>query len=175
MGSTKTFRWGPEAMQPETIEVPYPNGATITHKELSRKKLFLFIDDINKTDLKPTYEKRMIELVNPENNVAQVDDAGEVIKVERTVRVEPVVTKVAEEKVKLICKWLAETAQGDFKPKYFEDMDELTGRTFGNLIEMLFELNHVDEILSTSGNLLMLPLIRPTLATISTEGTATAE
>ncbi len=60
-------------------------------------------------------------------------------------------------------KWLALASGKD--EKYFTDLlEEMSETGTAKLIAILPEVNHVEEIMATQGNLLMLPMIREALA-----------
>ena len=63
---------------------------------------------------------------------------------------------LSQEITKAACKWLA-VASG--KPeKFFLDLQqEISMSAFGKLLEVLYDLNRVDAILATGGNVAMLP------------------
>jgi hypothetical protein len=56
---------------------------------------------------------------------------------------------------------LSKSTRNVKSPKYFAEAG-FTANAYGRLVDLLFELNHVDEILSVGGNWLMMPSVYAT-------------
>lgn len=138
MSNGKKFKWNPECLKPsqETIDFGReldPNGPFIL-RELSRTDLLSFIEtSIEKKFLKEDGER------------------------------EPFMTVVKDQEP-MINKYLSlATSYGEESNKrseeFFAKLDIPT-HAYGDIIELFFEINHLDEILATGGNWLMLPTVR---------------
>jgi len=133
----KKFKWNPDCLVPDSIEIPLgaadPKGP-FTMRELSRTDLLKFVGEcIDKKFIKEDGER------------------------------EPFV-KVATEQEEVLNRYFAmSTSYGDKDnkrtPEFFAKLDIPTS-AYGDLIEAFFDINHLDEILATGGNWLMLPTVR---------------
>lgn len=135
----KKFKWAPECIVPDSLEIDLgqadPNGAFIL-RELSRTDLLAFVGEC--------IDKKFVN-----------EDGDR----------QPFL-EVAAEQSEVIDKYLSkstsysgEDSKNYRSPEFFKTLDIPT-RVYGDLIEAMFEVNHLDEILATGGNWLMLPTVR---------------
>jgi hypothetical protein len=157
--SDSKFKWNDSALVPEVIEVNYPtkfneDGTVATtenvvHTELVRKDLVEFIAE--------ALDKNFIREVEVE-----VDG-------EKTTKPERIPFKEVEaEQAGLLFKYLAKTTKGKKDAKFFEKL-EIGARGMDALVEMFFELNHIQEVTATGGNWLMLPTIRQAMSEVEAQ------
>jgi hypothetical protein len=133
----KQFKWNPECLVPSSIDIdfgPADPGGPFILRELSRTDLLTFINEC--------IEKKFIK----------EDGEREAFGV------------VVKEQEEVINKYFAlATSYGDEKnkrtPEFFATL-EIPTMAYGDLIEAFFNVNHLDEILATGGNWLMLPTVR---------------
>ena len=137
MSKDKKFKWNPECLVPDEIEVDLGAAdpkSPFTMRELSRTDLLSFVGEcIDKKFIKEDGERAPF-------------------------------IEVAKEQEEVINRYLAlSTSYGEAsnkrKPEFFAKLDIPTS-AYGDLIEAFFDINHLDEILATGGNWLMLPTVR---------------
>jgi hypothetical protein len=137
LAETKKFKWDPSCLIPDQIELDFgaldPKGPFIM-REMSRNDLMDFVVE--------SIDKKF------------VDEEG---------NRQAFVTTAREQEAVLWKYFSLSTSYGETSNKrtvkFFEEL-KLTGSALGNLIEAFFEINHLDEILATGGNWLMLPNVR---------------
>ncbi len=145
--ATIKFKWNPECLIPETIDIDLPIGKegkveTVTFYELSKRKCDLFIQDCGNPDIKIYVE------------TTDLDDTG------KTVKKRLPFTEAAKQPSELINKWLAECTHNKYTAGDFTKLEDVISPIlYGRLTEMLFGINHFDEIAATGGNYLMLPMV----------------
>jgi len=151
---TNKFQWDDSALVPDSIEINYPvkfnedgtvaETETVRHFELARLDLVKFIAD--------ALDKKFVREVEVE------EDGQKVTKAERVPFLE-----VEEEQRKLLFDGLAKTTRGKKDAKFFEKLT-IGARGMDALVEMFFELNHIEEVTATGGNWLMLPTVREAMS-----------
>lgn len=143
------FKWDPECLKRDEFEIDLgaadPAGTPFIIYELARGPLLEFVETcIDKNFLKEDGERRPFAEIEKE----QVE----------------VLSKVFSESTKTPSLLQA----GDYKhkkdpnyraPEFFAKLD-IPARAFGDLIEAFFAVQHLEEILATGGNWLMLPTVR---------------
>lgn len=137
MAKDKRFKWNPECLVPDFLEIDLGKadpGAPFTLRELSRTDLLGFIEEC--------IDKKFI------------DEDGN----------REVFSKVAKEQEEVLNRYLSKATSYGLKdnnrtPEFFAKLDIPTS-AYGDIIEVFFDINHLDEILATGGNWLMLPTVR---------------
>lgn len=123
-----------------TIELPIdPSDETkvekITFRELSKTDFESFVQDV--------FQINVVE--NP-------DDAEDKRKRKDF-------EKLAEEVSGPLKKWLSKSSGKD--EEFFDEFEKnFSMRAFGLLLQVLYEVNHVEEVLATGGNLALLPTVQ---------------
>lgn len=123
-----------------TIELPLdPNDPTkvekITFRELSKTDFEKFVQDVFQI------------------NIVENPDADEDHRKRKDFE------KLAEEVSGPLKKWLAKSSGKD--EAFFDTFEEnFSMRAFGLLLQVLYEVNHVEEVLATGGNLALLPTVQ---------------
>lgn len=145
----KKFKWNPECLQRDEFEVDLgaadPKGTPFKLYEMSRTPLLAFVEEC--------IDKKFI------------DAEGDRLPF----------TQVEKEQAEVLHKYLSESTKtpgllqkGDYNPdkdlnfrsaEFFASLD-IPARAFGDLIEGWFACQHLEEILATGGNWLMLPTVR---------------
>jgi len=146
----KKFKWDSSCLQRDECEIDLrnadPNNSPFTMYELSRSPLLKFVEEcIDRKFLKEDGETR--------------EDF----------------TKIAGEQAEVLHKYFSESTKtpsllqkGGYdpttdknyrSPEFFAGLD-VPARAFGDLIECFFNVQHLEEILSTGGNWLMIPTVR---------------
>lgn len=165
-----TFVWSDGALIPAalTINIPLfntdgtmqmesdapgakPKTEAVRFYELPRKKLVQFLAD-------STGLKVIEELEEMEDRFDPV--SGDTVQVHKTKKLP--IEQVANEHSDLFFIWLAEMTNGAKTAQYFEDLP-IGSNGIAALVEMFMEVNHVNEVLASSGNWLMLPEIQKVL------------
>lgn len=143
--SDKKFVWDESVLIPEQVTIPFPveivDGVVtkkeeVIHYELPRTELVAFI----------------AEGID-QNFIETTDVDGE--KVEKR---KPFGTIEAQQRA-VIFKYLAKSTRGVKDAKFYEKL-EIGVRGMDALVEMLYSLNHIEEVIGTGGNWLMLPTVR---------------
>jgi hypothetical protein len=142
--SEKQFQWDENALIPSEITVDFKkidpeHGDVVVFYELPRVHLMEFVS--SSLDLQ-VYETN-------EDGTVKLKEGTE------TPTKRPI-TEVEKDSSKHLFKYLALSSRGKKDEKFFEKLP-LTTVAIGKLTEMLLEINHVQEIIATSGNWLMLP------------------
>lgn len=139
------FQWDASALIPDTVEIDFSsltdNAETpdlVTFTELSRTDLVIFVEE--------SLELNVIKLKT--DGTPETDEDGKQVRKK--------FAEVEKEHAAFLFKWLEKACQSKKKAKDFETM-KLTVPAIAALVDMLLKLNHVDEVLATSGNWLMLP------------------
>lgn len=138
---TPTFRFSDEDFVRSAITVKLPvdpdkpeETEDVTFREFSKKNFEKFVMEVFNIN---SYE-------NPE---AEEKD-----------RKRKPFDKLSQEVSEPLCRWLAVSSGKDVK--YFEKLqDSMSIFGFGRLLDVLSEVNHVEAILATGGNLSMLPMV----------------
>lgn len=152
MSSTKPkFQWDDSVLTPDSITVNFSKlttkdeDAAVEFYELPRQTLVEFVAE--------SLEKKIYE--TGEDGKLTKDDEGKEIK--RSFK------QVELEHSKFLFKYLSKSTRGKRPEKFFESL-ELTATMLTGLVDMLLKLNHIEEVLATSGNWLMLPMMRDLFA-----------
>lgn len=129
---SKKFKFDVSALSPESVTIKL-NDQTITFFEFGNEVLYQFID----------------ECVSPPQKENDND------KVEQTTFAEN-----ALKSTDLIYKYvaLASTLDESISAQFLKDLN-LPPRAIGQLADMLWELNHLSDLLPTGGNFMVLPTI----------------
>lgn len=133
----KEFKWNPDCLIPDEATVDFgkadPKGPFVM-RELSRTDLLAFVVEC--------IDKEFVDAEGKRDPFAQI---------------------AAQQADVLNRYFAASTSYGDKDNKrtaeFFAKVDIPT-RAYGDLIELFFDLNHLDEIMATGGNWLMLPRVR---------------
>ena len=144
----KAFEWDASALLPDYAEVPDLHGADeiITLSEFSRTTLNEFIEDCLNRDLSVEEE---IEIPS--------DIEGEE-PTRRKIKKSLPFVEVAKQQSEGVFKYLSLATGGKQNEDYFRSAP-LTSNGLGKLVELLYDLNHLDDILAARGNYLLLPSI----------------
>ena len=135
----KTFKWDASVLTPSKQDIEI-NGETITLIEFPRTVTEQFI--IESIEKKLSKEEKY------------KDDDG----VEQTRNVRIPMKDVLSQQSELVNRYLSKATKGVKTPKFFETA-EFTANAYGHLVELLFELNHIEDILAVGGNWLVVPNI----------------
>lgn len=139
----KTFNWSPDALLPETITMTWFIGTNddgslktedVTHTELNRTDLLNFIKEGMDTRL---IVIKTVEGVDIEESMPFSDQW--------------------HRQLGILYKFLAKTSSKD--QKWFESR-QLGAKGMTAVIQMMFQLNHIEEVIATGGNLFLLPSIK---------------
>lgn len=137
------FKWNAEALIADSCTIPL-GGEEVTFVEFPRQTLVEFISEA--MDRKFVTEEAL-----PEADIA----AGLTGSIEKRMPFK----EVSDLQLEFLFTYLAKATEGTTNPKkkaFFKDLP-LTGGGLSALVEMLMNLNHIDEVLTTGGNWLMLP------------------
>ena len=154
----KTFKWDAAALersQTEPIDL-LGNGETVVFYELPRSVTMDFIKEAQDVRLlKPGKVKEYVKDDDGNETEAFTEKDGEV---------RMSLDEIEEKQRRFVAKYLSLSTKGtyDGTPSHTEDYfidSPLTANQFGQLVRLIFELNHVDDILSAGGNWLLLPTI----------------
>lgn len=145
------YQWDIAALVPEVIEVDF---AKLTDKEEPQEVKFY---EFTRTDL-TTFVEESLAL-----KVIETEKDGTPKKDEQNNEIRKPFRDVEKEHSAFLFKWLAVGTRNAKKADYFEKLP-LTATAIAALVNMLLKLNHVDEVLATSGNWLMLPTVMEFLA-----------
>lgn len=159
--STAKFQWDDKALIPETVEINYPvefkdDGSVkktekVHHFELARPDLVSFIAGaIDKHFFIETEE--------------EVDGEKQKVTKRRPF------TEVADEQAALLFDGLAKTTKGKKDAEFFTGL-RLGPNGMNAIVEMFFSLNHIQEVIATGGNWLMLPTVREAISAEETQET----
>lgn len=161
----KKFTWDEGVLSPDTVVVPFlrpadePGGEPIpenvTFYEFSRTDLIEYLESSKK--LKIYKELKETEEVEDEDNPGKM--------VERPKRERLSLGKIGEEHAAFMFKWLEKLCRGSHKADWFANLN-LTASMLGKLAEMMYNINHIEEVVAASGNWLMLPTVQKMLAEI---------
>lgn len=143
------FQWDADALVPEVIEIDF---APITGKE-DKVAFHEFPRMILTEFVEESLALKVIKL--KEDGTPEKDDDGNEIRKS--------FGEVEKEHSAFLFKYLAKAAKDKKTAEEFGKMD-LTVKAMSGLVDMLLKLNHVDEVLATSGNWLMLPTVMAFLA-----------
>ena len=145
----KKFKWDSTCLERDECEIDLrnadSNGRPFKFLELSRTPLLKFVEEcIDREFLNEKGEREEF-------------------------------TKIADSQLDVLCRYFSESTKtpslvvkGDYdptmdknyrSPEFFKELD-ITARVFGDLIEQFFNVQHLEEILSTGGNWLMIPTVR---------------
>lgn len=158
---SKDFKWDNSALKPSTITVDFTDllpdkapktfaqGAdAVVFREFSRTDLVSFIDE---SLSKQIYKPKLVD------GVAATDTEGNEI-LERVPFIE-----VESDHSAFLFKYLAVSCRNAKDAEWFAKLDfTISGLTA--IVDMLLVLNHVEEVLATQGNFMMLPTIRDLFA-----------
>jgi len=159
------FTWDVTALVPETAIVNFPTSADISAPteqiifiEFPRAKNEKFISECVETRIGKEVEKDVEVEVPDTDNPGALKTIVQSKKVYEANPIEDVTTQQAG----IIIKWLSEATQRGSTPRdveYFKNVTEnyIGSWGLGNLVEMLFAINHTSEIMALSGNYLLLP------------------
>jgi hypothetical protein len=151
---TDRFKWDDKALIPDSVEVTLPAEVTGSEKvkvkfyELSRPDLVGFVAE--------AIDKKFVN-VN--------DETGDISRTP--------FKDVEAEQSKLLFKYLAIATKNVHSAEFFENLALTSGGLYA-LVSMLLTVNHLDEILATGGNWLLLPSVR-TMLTEEAEKTESDE
>ena len=129
------FSWDTSALVREVVTLNI-EGDDITFTEFSKSNCDKFLAECVET-------KVTEEIPDPDNE-------GKTLFKRRPV------SEVTKQQTTLINKWLAVASGKD--AKFFAKLeDTISSWAYGHLVEMLFSINHVNDILAIGGNYLLLP------------------
>lgn len=152
--SSNTFKWDDKALVPDSVEVnfPLPSGGKekVTFYEFPRMVLVEFIAE--------SMEKKFIE----------TEEDGQPKKDENGIIVRRPFGDVADEQSDLLFKYLAKASRGAKDIDFFKEAD-IPSKGMYALVDMIMSINHLDEILATGGNWLMLPTVREMLSEVKAD------
>lgn len=159
--SDTQFQWDAEALLPETITVPFKRrneegtiiSEDVTFTEMPRQKLIEFITE--------AIDHEFLTEVEVEK------DGKKTTELKRTPFKE-----VADRQACLLFKYLAECSGKSVD--YFRKLN-ITGRGMGMLVELLYKVNHIEEVASTGGNWLLLPQVREVLSEKAAESSGSPQ
>lgn len=137
-----SFRFDAKAFLRDSavIELPIdPNDESkvekITFRELSKTDFESFVQDV--------FQINVVENPDAEEDKRKRKDFE----------------KLAEEVSGPLKKWLAKSSGKD--EAFFDEFEKnFSMRAFGILLQVLYEVNHVEEVLATGGNLALLPTVQ---------------
>ena len=134
----KTYKWNPECLVPETATVDLGKdldpGGPFEFRELPRTDLLSFIDHCVNNKFTNEAGDRLPFLEIYKKQEAMIND--------------------------YLSRSTGKKGDPNFRPvKFFETL-EVPPRVYGDFLELLYQINHLEEILGTGGNLLMLPTLR---------------
>lgn len=154
MGSIK-FNWDASALIRETLEVEFPTGKVVFN-ELTKARCDAFIADSQASQVFEEVE----ETYTDEDGTTKSRKGYKALPID----------KCAKQQTDLINKWLAETTavfndktktwEPTHDKEFFDDLcaNGISQHAYGLLIEaVLFDLQHVTDILAVRGNYLRLP------------------
>ena len=144
-------KWDENALLPEKVVIPFPDGKKITFTELSRSNLFKFMDEATKVNI---YEEAMVPNSNFNPLEAESDNNPKEVKGYKRKGTDA----ITEEAFPVLYKYLALATDGQVEAEYFEKLD-LPFRKWGVLVNMIYDLCHVDDFLVSNGNPFVLPQI----------------
>lgn len=134
------FKWDDSALDRDSVTITL-NEKQVTFTELSRKDTLAFIKDSSAIKMRQPSVK---------DGAPVLDEEGK--QVEELLPLED--RYVAHQD--MIFDTLAKMSGGAMKAKEFDALNMgLAGLT--QFVDMIYQINHVDEILQTQGNLLLLP------------------
>jgi hypothetical protein len=154
--SKKAFRWDESALEPSTITIPAGFLGTetdVTLYEFPKTVLNEFLAEGSSGQLLED-----TEIDNPyfDEEVGETEENPRRIK---SKRVKPV-PQVAEERRKVLCKYLALAARDPrITSEVFEkalNEDKTTYSADAYLAKILFDINHLDALINSQGNCLIL-------------------
>lgn len=176
MASKNKFKWDVAALIPDTAVLPLPVLGTdgkpimdgdkpafeeVTFHELPRLKLKDFLVE-QREKLMAVDLTKPIKVPDEDKPEAEWDTATDA-QGNKLYQKRPV-DEVQEASYAFLAKWCAEMTNGVKTVEDFNTLFDALGTGFTtSLVEMLIEVNHVNEILSTQGNLLWLPLASESL------------
>jgi hypothetical protein len=129
------FSWDASALVREIVTISI-EGEELIFTEFSKSNCDRFLSECVET--KVTEE------------VPDPDNAGKTLFKRRPV------SEVTKQQSALVNKWLAVASGKDIK--FFTRLEEtISSWAYGHLVEMLFSINHVNDILAIGGNYLLLP------------------
>ena len=129
------FSWDAEVLLPESVEIELA-GKTVKFTEFS----------------KGTFDKFLVDLLETKVTEDQPDPENE----GKTIPIFKAIPEIIKQQTGLINKWLAKSS-GESEEFFKTVEDSLTPWAYGHLVDMLFKINHVDEIAGVRGNYLRLP------------------
>jgi hypothetical protein len=138
--SESKFKWDDKALIPDSIEIVFPTE--VTGKEEVKVKFYEFP--------RPVLVEFVAEALD-KNFVTKNEETGEVSRAP--------FKQVADEQSELLFKYLAKATRDTQDIKFFKKLALTSGGMYA-LVEMLLATNHLDEILATGGNWLLLPSVR---------------
>jgi hypothetical protein len=133
------FKYDIKAFSRESMQIQLPTDKedqfiSLTFLEFTKTNLELFVSEV--LDIN--------QFVNPE---AAEDD-----------RKRKTFGELAKEVSGPLCKWLGVATGKD--AKFFEKLQsELSTQAFGKFLEIVYEINHIEEIMLTRGNVTVLPTV----------------
>lgn len=146
MSNKPKFQWDADALTPDVVKIDFAkltgtkDAEVITFYEFSRTELTDFV--AGSLELK----------------IFETEPDGSVKKDAEGVDIRKKFSEVADEHSAFIFKALATATRSEKDEKFFADLP-ITAKGMAALVDMLLKLNHVDEVLATSGNWLMLPTV----------------
>lgn len=149
------FKWDESALKPAEVTIDFSDltktkDDKVTFYELPRTDLVEFVAE--------SLEKRVVEEIkNPTTGEVERNDDGSVKTKTRPFR------DVEAEHSAYFFKYLAVSSRGAKDCAFFQALP-LTVTALDGLVDMLLKMNHVEEVLATSGNWLMLPTIKSLFA-----------
>lgn len=163
----KNFVWDETVLIPESVTIPFPlldkTGAPVQDDGKTKTEDVVF-REFTRTDLIAFMkEEKDLQVVRTlEEKEKKIDPVtGDEIEVPKLERIP--FDEVAAQHSDFVFKWLSKMTRGAKPPKFFEDLDIGT-RGLGALVKMMSEVNHIEEVLASAGNWLMLPRIQEVLS-----------
>jgi hypothetical protein len=152
MGASE-FKWDDNALIPDSVEVTFQSKdddkfkkEKVTFYEFPRLTLVEFVTE--------SMDKKFIEIDA---------ETGQPKRDENDIIIRRPFGDVADEQAELLFKYLAKASRDVKDIGFFRDLD-LTSKGMYALVDMLLSINHLNEILATGGNWLMLPTVREMLS-----------
>lgn len=142
------FQWDASALLPDYAEVPdlYGKNEVLILTEFPRTVLNDFIEECLNKDLSMTEEIEVPSEVDGEPPV------------KTAVKKQMPFVEVAKQQAEGIFKYLSLATGNKQDAEYFRAAP-MTSNGLGKLVELLYDLNHLDDILAARGNYLLLPSI----------------